>query len=199
MKKFVCTCVIVSALFLPSAAALAGEHGHKEGDINIGIDSGGQIVVEWSGELVGLPELAGPLFGFGLDEPGFFSIQEDEPDEDIFVLGAGANIVLEVLSFDDALQGWRPGFAGVFDDLGETWDIGGAPFDTHPFWHIDATDPLFVAPPGQTEWTAVFRLLDTGSTGYAPSGPVTVTFTPEPGTLGLLALGAMALMRRRAR
>lgn len=192
--------VIITAVLAPLSTSLAGDgHGHKDGDINIGVTSGGQIIVEWSGEVVALPELPGPLFGFGLDEPGFFTLEEDEPGKGLFVLGAGANIVLEVLSFDDALQGWRPGFSGVFDDLGETWNIGGAPFDTHPFWHIDATDPLFVAPPGQTQWSATFRLLDTGSTGYAPSDPVTVTFTPEPGTLGLLMIGAMALIRRRTR
>lgn len=200
MKAIKILLVMMATVLAPLPTALAGDgHGHKDGDINIGVTSGGQIVVEWSGKIVALPELAGPLFGFGLDEPGFFSIEEDEPDEDIFVLGAGANIVLEVLSFDDALQGWRPGFSGVFDDFGETWNIGGVPFDTHPFWHINATDPLFVAPPGQTEWNATFRLLDTGSTGYAPSDPVTVTFTPEPTTLSLLALGALTLARRRTR
>lgn len=125
MKAIKFFSVVMATVLAPLPTALAGDgHGQKDGDINIGVTSGGQIVVEWSGELVGLPELAGPLFGFGLDEPGFFSIQEDEPDEDIFVLGAGANIVLEVLSFDDALQGWRPGFSGVFDDFGETWNIG---------------------------------------------------------------------------
>lgn len=198
MKKFVTICVIVSGLFAPSAAALAGD-GHKEGDINIGVTSGGQILVEWGGADVELPELSGPLFGYGLDEPGFFTIEADEPGKDLFVLGDGANIVLEVLSLDAALQGWRPGFAGTFENPGDTWNIGLSPFDTHPFWHIDSTDPNFVSPPGQTEWSATFRLLDIGSTGYAPSEPITVTFTPEPGTLGLLALGAVAVIRRRMR
>ena len=199
MNKSIILSAIVMALIFSAAPANAGDHGHKEGDINIGVSGAGQLVIEWSGEQVLLPELGGPLFGFGLDEPGFFTIDQDEPDEDIFVLDPGANVVLEVINFDAALQGWRPGFASTFENPGDTWNIGPAPFDTHAFWHIVATDPLFVAPPGHTNWSATSPLLDTGSTGYAASEPVTVTFTPEPGTLGLLAFATVAMIRRRAR
>jgi hypothetical protein len=168
----------------------------KDGDVNIGVSGSGQLVAAWNGEVVDLPEIGGPLFGFGLDEPGFFTIDADQPNEDIFLLEAGHHIVLEVIALDDALKGWTPGFASVFDDPGETWDIGAGPFDEHPFWHIDSTDGGFVAPPGQTEWNATFRLLDTGTTGYAPSDPVIVTFAPEPGTLSLILLGGVMICRR---
>ncbi|RIK67684.1 MAG: hypothetical protein DCC65_06030 [Planctomycetota bacterium] len=186
-----------SALSAPVSAGLIDARDGKEGDVNIGVDASGQLVIEFGGEPVALPAISGLLSGFGLDEPGFFALEEDEPDENIFVLGPGASIVLEVLSFDPALKAWTPGFADILDQPGDTWTIGAAPFDTHPFWHIDANDPTFIAPPGQSEWNATFRLLDTGTTGYLPSEPVTVTFTPEPGTLGLLIAAGLVGRRRR--
>lgn len=168
--------------------------GLKGGDVNIGVDPGSnRLVALWGGENVELPEINGPLFGFGLDEPGFFTIENSVAG--IVPPDTGANLVLEVIAFSDALKGWTPGFAGVFDDPGETWDIGPTPFDTHSFWHIDSTDAGYVAPPGQTEWHATFRILDTGSTGYLPSDPVTVTFKPEPSSLALLAFGGVLAMR----
>ncbi|HKQ48888.1 MAG TPA: hypothetical protein VJZ71_12530 [Phycisphaerae bacterium] len=192
MRSFFCrgiTPIILAALF-----TLPAQAGVKGGDVNIGIDpDSGQLVALWGGELVQLPEINGPLFGFGIDEPGFFTITDSVvglvPPE------AGANLVLDVITFDDALKGWRPGFAGFFDDPGETWDIGSVPFDDHPFWHIDSNDPGFVPPPGQTAWNATFRILDTGSTGYLPSEALTVTFTPEPTSLAIL-LVISALSRR---
>lgn len=188
--------VLVCAILSVFPAAVFADPAH-EGDIIVGVSATGQLVIEFDDdEQVALPAVSGLLFGFLGDEPGFLSIDKDEPDEDIFTLGAGANIVLEVIAFDDALKAWRPGFAGFLANPGDLWNIGAAPFDAHPFWHIDSTDAGFVAPPGQTKWSATFRLLDTGSTGYAPSDPITVTFTPEPGSLGLFAVGAIALLRR---
>ncbi len=189
---------IVSTCFLfANTPAMAGDdHGHAD-DVVIGVSSTGQLVVEFAADgQFPLPAIGLLLFGFGDDDPGFLSIDKDEPDEDIFMLGAGANIALEVIAFDDALKLWRPGFAGFLTNPGDLWNIGAAPFDAHPYWHIDSTDAGFVAPPGQTRWSATFRLLDSGSTGYAPSDPITVTFTPEPGSLGLLAMGAFAILRR---
>jgi hypothetical protein len=171
--------------------------GIKPDDINIGVDaSSHRLVLLWSGEEVELEELNGPLFGFGLDEPGLISIESAvmglvPPDP-------GANLVLEVIAFDPALRGWTPGFGASFRFPGDTFDLGGVPAHEHVFWHIDATDLGYVAPPAQTEWNATFRILDTGSTGYLPSEPITVTFLPEPGSVVLLAALA-ALSGRTAR
>jgi len=188
-----------AAAALAVSAASSALAGIKDDDINVGVDTTtGRLGILWGGETVELPEISGPLFGFGLDDPGVFTIEN--PFGGLDPLGAGAILRLEVISFDDALRGWRPGFAGTFENPGDTWDIGAAPLDEHPFWQINSLDPGYVSPPGQTEWNATLRMLDTGSTGYLPSDPVTVTFTPEPTGLALLALGgvlAASRVRRR--
>lgn len=201
VKRISAQATAVVALLAISSPALASliNPRHEEDDVNIGVSGAGQLVVEFGDEQISLPAVSGLLNGFLGDEPGFFTIDEDEPDEDIFVIGAGANIVLEVISFDDALKAWTPGFAAILSQPGDTWSLGAAPFDTHPFWHIDSDDAGYIAPPLQTKWSATFRLLDTGSTGYSPSEPIMVTFTPEPGSLGLLAIGAALLVHRRTR
>ncbi len=188
---------VMAAAFIAIQASTA-RAAIKLDDVNIGINPGlGQLVVIWGGEEVALPPLAGPLFGFGLDEPGLITIEEGfgglVPPE------SGANIVLEVIAFDAALKGWTPGFGSTFENPGDTWDLGGVPAHEHPFWHVDSTDGGFVAPPGQTEWNATFRILDTGSTSYLSSEPVTVTFLPEPSAQVLLAMGAMPVTRRKRR
>jgi len=183
----------------PLIAALPVYAGVREGDVNIGVTASSQLRGIYFGGPIELPEINGPLFGWGLDDPGFFTIENPIPTEGMFVPGEGANIVLEVIAFDPALKGWTPGFASVFDDPGETWNIGLVPFDEHAFWHIDSTDPGFIPPPTQTEWSATFRLLDTGSTGYLPSDPITLTFTPEPTSLTMLAVGGVLLAGRRRR
>ncbi len=60
---------------------------------------------------------------------------------------------------------------------------------------------LFVAEAdgiGET-FTATFKALDFGTTGFSPSDNYTMTFvtTPEPATMSLLGIGARALLRKR--
>jgi len=197
MKNRIGKFVAVAALI--AASPVYG--GIKEGDVNIGVTAAGQLRGVYFGGPVELPEINGPLFGWGDIDPGFFSIENPIPAEGLFVPANGANIVLQVIAFAPALKGWTPGFASVFNDPAEIWNIGPVPFDEHAFWHIDSNDPGFVPPPIQTQWSATFRLLDTGSTGYLPSDPVTLTFVPvpEPTSLSLLAIGALFLAMRSRR
>ena len=182
-------------LFALSAAA---KGQIKDDDFNIGIDSDtNQLSIIWNGEIIELPPIEdGPLSGWGIDDPGFITLEE--PFESFLPPETGANIVLEVLSFDSALKAWEPGFGAVFHSPGDLWDIGPVPAHEHPFWHIDSADSGYV--PGQTEWDATFRILDTGSTGYAPSEPVTVTFViPEPSTGAFMLLAAGCGLKRSRR
>lgn len=190
------------AVITGSSPALAGPHEHEEGDIRVGLLPNGQLKLLFTGGLTVLPVIdAGPLTGWGLDEPGFFSIDENIVDENMSPLAPGNNIIVEVVGagIDNGLKSWLPGFGNY---LGNgplsvlSWNLGPDFTDTHGFWHIDPTTPGFVSPPGQTEWSATFRIIDTGSTGYLPSDPITMTFAPEPGALSLLAFGAGVLLRR---
>lgn len=184
-------------LGLVSVIAQAANAGMiKEDDVNIGLDlAQNKLGVIWLGEEVSLPELAGPLFGFGLDEPGLISLEV--PYGGLVPLPEGVEVVLEVISFDPALQGWTPGFSSTFSDPGDLWSLGSTPVHAHPFWHIDSTDAGFN--PMQVEWHATFRFVDANPGGYAASDPVTVVFTPEPAALTLMAVGAACVAWRRRR
>lgn len=200
--KLIQNAVIALTIFAVSNVALAGDgHDHGDEDLVVGITGAGQLAVEFDfNELIELPEItAGPLNGWGLDDPGFFNLPDDEPDEGFFILGAGADVRFEVISFDAALRGWTQGFAGTFDDPGEFFSLGSPDFDEHPFWQINSDDAGFN--PLQTQWQATGRLVDVGLTGYAPSEAFTLTFVPvpEPSTLAILTLTGAALMLRRRR
>ena len=195
--RFVRVLSIVAGLSLFSAAALADG---KEGDFNLGRSSSGQLKVEFAADLFpfALPLSPEPeLSGWAFDDPGFFSIDFDEPAEDFFQLANGANISFEIISIDAGFKVWTT-FLTLLPPLvapGDQWNIGEVPFDTHPWWNIDPTDPGY--DPLDTEWSVTFRLIDIGTTGYSPSEPITATFTPEPAGLGALALGLLLAARRR--
>ena len=147
------------------------EHGHAD-DAVIGftvcVDAGNRLGVDLDGdEVFVLPDVDGVLGGWAGDEPGFNTLEEDEPDEGFFAIAAGANVVLEIVSISPGFKAHTPGFADILDESGDTWDMGAAPFDTHPEWHIDPDDPGY--DDHDEIWTVTVRLLDTGSTGYRPS------------------------------
>lgn len=187
--------VLVSWLGVQQGVALA-QHQHHDDDVIVGRTGDGRLAVEFDfGESIQLPAVHGLLNGFALDEPGFKALGADEPTEDFFALAEGASIVFEVVSFTPVLSAWTPGFLSRLDHPGEQWVLGGASSDEHFTWHVDADHPSF--DPAAGPWSATFRLLDLGSTGYAVSPDYTVTFVPEPGLLTLMSIGALSLLRRR--
>lgn len=178
--------LFIAALVTPAKA------GIKEGDVNIGVDSLlHQLMLIFDGHVAELPPINGPLFGYGVDDPGFISIENSVMGLD--PPGPGSDLVVEVIHFDPALKAWTPGFGSVIRNPGDRWDLGEAPVHEHPFWQIDSHDPAFVSPPQQTEWNATVRIIDLGSTGYGASDPLTITFTPEPAGASLIVITGLLL------
>lgn len=147
-------------------------HGHGD-DLIVGRTTNEQLAVEFDfDDIVVLPTIDGVIEGWALDDPGFGSLEDDEPDEGFFVLDTEASVVLELVEVDPALKLWSPGFGNVLDETGDRWTIGGPDFDEHPTWHIDSADPQFDAL--RTLWRIRFSLLDEGATAYEPTETLTV-------------------------
>lgn len=191
--------LVAGGLGVFAQIASAGERVHV--DIEVGVDGAGKLKVEFA-DAYELPLLDSPILnGWGSDDPGFGNLEADEPDEDLFVLDPDANIEVEFVSGDDALNMWIPPFFGeILDTPGERWDLGGSVFDVHPFWHIDSDDPAF--DPFQTEWEITLKLVDTRAglgLAHADSDPFTIRFqpVPEPASVALVSIAAALAMRRR--
>lgn len=191
-----------SSVFFLLAAGLAAtpadaQHDHG-GDYIVAVDASGALAIE--GDFDEPREL--PAFnqnginGWFGDDPGFTHLDEDEPDEGLFMLGNGADIYFELVSLDPAVKVYTP----LFDPMtpGDSFALGGSSFDEHPFWHIDADDGAF--DPNQSVWNVSWRVIDLGSTGYAESDVFTTQLTniPAPGVLALAGgLGVLGMARRR--
>jgi len=186
---------LITIAFLAAATPAHAGPPHED-DIEVGVNALGQIVLILDEESIELPPISGLLNGFGVDDPGFLSIDAPEPKHGAFPLDPAAIIALEVVSFAPAFKGWTPGFASVFRLPGDQWVIGSAPFDEHPFWHIDSDDPAF--DPNQSAWDATFRLVDLREgSAHLPSDPLTITFTPEPSAAAAIAGIGLLMLRRK--
>lgn len=193
-RKFILSMAVCAAF----SATTAWAHDHDE-DFEIGQNpTTGQIAVHYDTDLYPftLPASSEPeMIGFALDDPGFVSLEEIEEPGLFEPLDPNANIALQVLSTSTGFHVWDPLAPGLLEVSGANLlDFGGDPIHVHAWWHIDTTDPAY--DPAGGPWAVTFQLIDTAGV-YTASDPITVTFTPEPGSFGLLACGALALLRRR--
>ncbi len=196
--------IAFAAIVAVAVPALAdGEHG---GDFIVGRTSSGQLALENIPDEPLHLELSGNqiLFpGWSSTEPGFDSLNDDEPGEDFYTMATGADIWLELVSVgvdDGGLKVINQTLTSVLDAPGESFLLGGPSLHTHVFWHLDST---VLGGGFAGTRSATFRLVDNGGTGYAASDPFTLQFTnvevPEPATLGLLAVGGGTLLLRLRR
>ncbi|MGB0716220.1 MAG: hypothetical protein ACPGXK_10100 [Phycisphaerae bacterium] len=137
-------------VFMMAATVMAGDHDHDHehghgGDVEVGVNAANAIELEFDADVAAeLPPVNGPLlFGCSLDDPGFFAIEEDEPEEGLFAIPAGVEIVFTLVSLDPGLRIFSPGFGTELTSPGDSFSLGAVPFDTHPTWLIDETHPAF--------------------------------------------------------
>lgn len=201
-RTFVNACrIAIITLLVSGAAAFAQPHGHGD-DFIIGRTgvSPFQIMIEadpdvMSGEEhVPLPLGEGAYEGlFAINDPGWIGLEEDEPDEDFYMLQTGHQVSLKRISFDDGFSMFDATAGQILENNNDTYLF---PLTTEGMIHshlIFAGDG-----PEGTVWQATFQLVDPSGL-HAASAPFTVSFeaVPEPATLALLALGSLALLRRR--
>lgn len=135
------------------------------------------------------------MVGFANNWPGFVGLSEIEEPGTFEPLDPNAVIALQVLSADPAMKIWDPVAPGLLEITGANLlTFGSVPIHVHAWFHIDTSDPAY--DPTAGPWAVTFQLVDTAGV-YTPSAPFTATFTPEPSTLGLVACGALTLLRRR--
>jgi hypothetical protein len=94
---------ILAGAFSVLAAEAQGQH---QGDVLIGVSSGGQLRLDQvpSTPLVLPPVNSGPFFGWASNTLGFDAFVEADAENDIYAVGAGVDISIEVVSIDPGIS-----------------------------------------------------------------------------------------------
>lgn len=161
------------ALLAASSPVLA----QHDGDVFVGRSGSGQMKIGGfipDLNVVGLPCVNGLFQGWSTNNPGFDRVVNPSVPADLYPLESGAQIRIVCQAIDPAFRAISPSFV-IMDAPGESILLGNQGLHTHLTWHINSADPAFN--PTQTDWYATFKLIDTGSTGYADSAPFTFRFT----------------------
>ncbi|GAB5495875.1 MAG: hypothetical protein Phyf2KO_09550 [Phycisphaerales bacterium] len=190
----------IAALMCVGATSVMAQPHHHGDDGVVGVSGAGMLAIEIDlDEVFEFEELFsnGSLNGWISDAPGFTALDEDEPDEDFFMLGAGADIHFQLVGTNvDAMQVYNPFFDVPAMVPGETFAFGTGDFDTHPFWFLNTDAASF--DPNDSEWSVDFRVVDQGTTGYADSEVYTIRFAiPSPAGASVLAMAGLVATRRR--
>lgn len=199
MRKF--HIAVTAGLACSAGFASAGPDDHLHGDDGVvGVDGSGKLDIEMDlDEVFEFEEFFsdGSLNGYISDAPGFTALDEDEPDEDFYMLDAGADIQWVLVGTSDSeMQVYNPFFDTPSMANGESFALGMGDFDTHPFWFLNTDDPSF--DPAKMEWSVDFMVRDDGTTGYADSDVFTIRFAiPAPSSAAALLVGAGFMGRRR--
>ncbi len=173
MRRFIPMVSLLALVHAPAALA----DGQHEGDVLVA--RSGDNNMSWmfnpSPPIV-LDPVDGPLFyGWTGTMPGFEHLFSSQPEEDRFTLESGASIHLELLQTEEGFFVWDEGLTGAgLAEPGDRLLLGGHTLHNHPIWHIDSD---VVGTDFQGAMDITFRLLDTGSTAYAPSESFTLTFS----------------------
>ena len=159
--------LLALALLCPTALnALA----HEEA-IEIGRTFGGQLrVAEVFNPPVGLPRSPFPgITGQATGAIGIHSVLLDDPGEDLYQISPAADSRFILVAKQPGMEVWNDHGSG-FMNVGESFYIGPAPFDTHPIWNI-------TAPTNGIVYTLTLMIHDVNGV-YQDSDPIVLEFTP---------------------
>lgn len=175
------------AAMVSMAAVVTTQAQPHTGDLWLAVSSAGQLktsprafVPDGSpASVVVLEETGGPLFfGWTSNNPGFDDIETPDPENNCYPLASGATLWLEIVSLDPALVVWDVQLHPYMNP-GERAYLGTTPGNVHShlIWHINSRYPNFEPLYGlKVHWRAMFRLVDTGGTGYGASAPFPMIF-----------------------
>ena len=115
---------------------------------------------------------AGPLAGYyASNQPGWESIEADEPDEGLFMLAAGHRIALRRVSWDAGFEMFETSFSPILSADGSNYEFPHVtPGEFHEDLFFAMSDATFIA---GDEVTGQFRLVDLSGT-YSDSDPFTL-------------------------
>ncbi len=160
--------------------------GWAEKEIIVGRDSLGQLKVRIEFTIPSiLPVSIFPgIQGFATGEIGVHSAVSDEPGNDFYVVSPTADFRLILVAKEPGMEVWNDSGSG-FMQVGDTFYVGPAPFDTHPLWNL-----LVDSPGVARSLTVKFRDLN-GI--YPESDPFVISFAAPPRVSVAWAAGSLVL------
>ena len=172
-----------------TASLVAQEAPHDHGDIIID-QSSNQLTIEADlDELIILESSTNPFLPRYLgSEPGFETLESNEPDENFYMLDGASDVYLKLISKDINLQVLSADVNISLGD-GDVLTLGGSDVHTHLVFNI-----LPAYSGGVLSDT--FQLEDHGASAYISSDPFTMTFVPEPTAIVLMGIGGLMAKRK---
>jgi hypothetical protein len=145
----------------------------EETEILVGRSSAAKLVVDTDfPQPVELPPSVFPtISGYVTSFMGIHSTILDDVTNDFFQLSPAADVQFILLAKDPGMEVWNDS-GSAFMNVGETFAIGSAPFDTHPLWNL-------VTGVVGNAYSLSLKLHDLNGI-YSDSDPFTLSFTPEP-------------------
>jgi len=163
---------LLTALVAASALRAAAED-----DLLVGRNAAGQLKLEIGfAQPFRLATIFPGVPGYATGEIGFHSAAFDDPDHDFFQLSPMADFRFVLLAKDPGIEVWNDHGSG-FLAVGESFFMGTAPFDTHPFWNIVNGQPGRV-------YSLKLTVHDVNNL-YADSLPFVLSFTPAPPVIAI--------------